>query len=220
MAILCRNLPILHRAIPGKHSVLTSDYFKAEQINVILERAIVDPTFAAKWQVDSNHITGAGTVLREPSNIAVIGAKGDDDEMDVLLEKYILNAAANIPDDLTAMTKFSIADICRCGRNIGTDIVNLTDTLEKDLKIYLVGEGHFDFVKTNDDKWAFIVVGVEKLMQFKDVLTVGVSLAQLEEYGKIIEKGEGELPCNIRKKMRKEWYSHYDELANKHSQVE
>jgi len=203
-------------------------YFKSEQIKVILVRAAKNPNFAKKWNIHASHLIDVGKVIPRLVKLGVTTAAGVRVSLGIgrattttgLHVAGFVLAASVIPLDLAQMIISSIRIHKKEPSNVVKDILDLADSLEKQLRLFLIEGGYFQFINTNDGQWAYIRVHARKLNQFRNELVHGYTLAQLEGYGVIVEKGEGEVPSDIEKKMQDEWYSHYDEMVAQAPQEE
>ena len=219
--IACTIEDILRRhGIQRVQEDLTLDYFKAEQIKVLLIRAAQNPKLAKRWQINSAQFASAGNILPMLANLGVTTTAGIRVALGVgraaattgLHVAGLVLAATMIPLDIAQMVTSSIKFHKKKASKVVKDILELADSLEKDLRIYLIEGGHFQFVYTNDGQWVYITVFAEKLVQFKEKVEDGFTLAQLERFGTIVESGEGEVPSQVQKTIQDEWYSHVDEM--------
>jgi len=200
---------------------LQLDYFKSEQIKVILVRGALNPDFAERWQIDASNLINAGNIIPRLVKLGVTTAAGVRVALGIgraatttgLHVAGLVLAAAVIPLDLAQMIISSIRIHKKEPSKVVKEILDLADSLEKQLRLFLIGDGYFQFIYTNDGQWAYIQIHARKMKQFKDGLVHGYTLAQLEGYGVIVETGEGEVPSDIERKMQDEWYSYYDEMV-------
>ena len=207
--------------ITEAENYLALDYFKSEQIKVLLMRASMNPQFAERWQIESSQFLTAGAILPRLAKLGVTTAAGvrvafgmgrAATTAGLHVAGFVL-AAAVIPLDLTQMIISSIRVHKKEPSKVIKDIMSIADKLEKQLRVFLIGEGYFQFIYTNDGHWMYVIIHAEKLTLFKDGLRNGFTVAQLKEFGDVVESGEGDVPDCKRKRIQHEWYSCYDELV-------
>ena len=195
---------------------LALDSFKSEQIKVLLMRAAMNRHFAKLWQIDHPQFYSAGNILRKSPKLGVtttVGARVPFGmglpaaPAGLHLTSFVL-AAVMIPLDLTKMIVSMIKVHKKKPPTVVKDIVSIADKLEKQLWIFLIGEGYFQFIYTKDGYRAYIILHAEKMMQFKDQSRNGFTLAELEKFGEIIEYSRGEVTSGIRNRIQNEWFSH------------
>ena len=199
---------------------LILDYFKSEQIKVLLTRAAQNPQFARRWQINSAHLISAGNILPGLAKLGVTTAAGVRIALGIgraatttgLHVAGLVLAAAVIPLDLAQMIVHSIKIHKKEASQTVKDIMHLADRLEKELRIYLIEGKYFKFLYTIDGHWAYIAVYAEKLKQFNEKFEDGFDLAQLKRFGNVVEYGEGEVPSIVQKRIQDEWFLPYDEL--------
>ena len=204
----------------GVQEDLQLDYFKSEQIKVILVRGALNPDFAERLQINGTDFLNAGNIIPRLVKLGVTTAagvrmalvKGRAATSAGLHIGGLVLAAAVIPLDLAQMIISSIRDHRKKLSEVVQDVVNLANSLEIQLRLFLVGEGYLQFFHTTDGQWAYIQIHARHIERFRDWLEPGYTLAQLERYGNIVEKGEGDVPSDIKQKIQDEWYSHYDEM--------
>ena len=197
---------------------LRKDYFKAEQIKVLLSRAALNPQLAKKWQIDVAEAVSAGNLIPKIAKLGLTTAAGIRVALGVgraattagLHIAGLIFAAAVIPLDLAQLVISSMKVHRKEPSELIKDLRSTADTLERELKVYLIDRGHFQLIHTIDDHWVYIVVHAENLVKVKQQCKYGMVFADMERYGAIIESGEGDLPDDIKKKMQTEWYLYYD----------
>ena len=197
---------------------LRLDRIRAMQLQVIYTRATKDSKFAQKWSINSSHLINTERSFLKMLQLGIkaavgvpmpfaggLGTTGSD-----LHTAGVEFAAASIPLNLYQMVLSSIWVNKNEPSRFITDIARKADNLEKQLRIFLIEEGYFKLVYTNDGHWAYIVITVWKLDEFEKSKD-GYNLTQLLEYGDIIESGKCKVPKSIQQRIQKEWYSHFKE---------
>ena len=220
--ITCAVEAFLHKhGIQDVQKQLDLDYFKAEQIKVVLARAAVNSEFAEQWNINSSQFLAAGTILSKLAKLGVTTATGARVAFGIgratttagLHVAGFVLAAAAIPLDLAQIILSSIRVHVKEPSKVIKDIMSIADDLEKELRIFLISEGYFQFIYTNDGHWVYIIIDTEKLTQFKNQMIDGFTLEQLRRFGDVVESGEGDVPATIRLRIQDEWYSHYDKMV-------
>ena len=206
---------------------LKLDRFRAVQLQVISLRAAEDREFAERWNINSSNVINAVRALpaavkfslTTAAGVRMAFAAGQAATRAGLHVAGIVFAAALIPLDLGQMIVSSIRIHKNDPSDIIKDIVRRADDLEKQLRIYFIGEGYFKLVYTNDGYWAYIVVDSLQLNEFNGRSNDGYELAQLKKYGDLIESGKGRVPTKVKEKIQQEWYSLYKEQKSQQLQV-
>ena len=209
-------------------SELRLDRVKAIRLKVLCLRAAKDRALAERWNITSSQafsvvraLPGAvkfGVTTAAGVKLAI--AAGQAAARASLHITGIVFAAALIPIDLGQMIISSIRVHKKKPSDVINEIASMADDLEKQLRIYLIEEGYFNQIFTNDGHWAYIVINVLKLNEFNEGKDGGYNLKQLQEYGEVIESSKGRVvPTSLKEKIQNEWYSHYKEYKLQQSQV-
>ena len=201
------------------HRDLTLDYFKAEQIKILLMRAANNPLFAEKWNINSVHLVTAGRILPGLVKVGATTAAGIRVALGAgraaatagLHVAGLVLAASAIPFDIGQLVVSSIKVHKKGKSNVIRNILGVADRLEKELRIYLIQGEQLKSIYTNDGQWVYIAVYAERLREFESKLSAGFTMQEVRNFGDIVEIGEGEIPDLIKKKVQDEWYFHYDE---------
>lgn len=201
---------------------LQIDYFRAEQIKVLISRAALDARFADRWHFDTFDVVYVAGFLPRIAKLGLASAAGIRVAFGIgraatttgLHVAGLVFAAVLIPVDLAQMVISSIRIHKKKPSQIIQDIRANADILEKELKVFLIDGGYFNLIFTIDGQWAYVAVFAAKLKEFKRQVFDGLTMEQLRVHGEVIEEGDRigpVVPNSIRKKMQEEWYQHYDE---------
>ena len=196
---------------------LKRDFFNAERIKIILSRAADDPDFAARWQIDLVDGVAVANLIQKVAKLGIttaigmLRAVGRVATAGLHVAGLVLSAIV-IPFDIAQLIFSSIKIHTKKPSALIEDFRSKADTLEKDLKVFLIENGNFQLVFTRDGWWTYIVVNQRQLRSFRQRIENDLIFAQLEEFGDIIESGKGDIPTSIQQKMQDEWYSHHNEL--------
>lgn len=202
------------------NEVLATDYFKAEQIKVLLCRAADDNDISRKWKIDPVDIASVQSLLPKMAEVGLATSVGVRVALSVgrtaattgLHVAGLVFAALVIPVDIAQMVASSIQIHKNEASQVIKDINQCADFLEKELKIFLIEGKYFQLIHTIDGYWAYIVIFAECMEFFKTFIEYGLSLANLEDVSYIVQSGEGDVPDDVKKKIQDEWYCHTDEV--------
>ena len=201
---------------------LRMDWFRTEQISILLHRATGDPNLARAWRIDSEMVTNVGRVLPSLAKFGFTTAAGARlaygiGRASVTTGLHITGlvlAAVVIPVDLAQILYSSIKIHKKKKSSVVNKLIDVADDLEHSLKKYLLKEECFRLVYTIDGHWAYIEIDVEKVAFFQAIVQQGFTLDELQYYGEIDESGEDDVPVQIQQKMYNEWYSHGEDYLD------
>ena len=217
------------RGLEGIQQDLNRDYFRAQQIKILLSRAAVDTSLAKKWKsggFDFVHLGGliARTAKLGLTATAGIKALAQATAMGIgrattttgLHITGLVFAAALIPLDIMQMIISSIRVHKNKPSKVIQDVINVSNTLEKEMKIFLIDGGYLHLVHTIDNKWCYIAVYASKMKEFENSNQCEMTLDEIKVFGDVIEEGEGIIvPDEKITKIHEEWNTFYHEyLAN------
>ena len=217
------------RGLEGIQEDLNKDYFRAQQIKILLSRAAVDATLANKWKssgFDFVHLGGlvartaklgltATAGVRTLAEATAIGIGRATTTTGLRITGLIFTAAL-IPLDIVQMIISSIRVHKNKPSKVIQDVIDVSNTLEKEMKIFLIDGGYLHLVHTRDNKWCYIAVYASKMKEFETKDQCDMTLEEIKCFGDIIEEGEGAiLPDEKVAKIHEEWKAFYHEyLAN------
>ena len=199
---------------------LQRDYFKAEQLKVLLYRAANDSHFARRLNIYGLDIVYIGSLIPRMTKLGLTTAAGIRIAFGIgraatttaLHVAGLVFAAALIPLDIAQLIISSIKIHKKEPSKVVQDISDLADVLEKELKLFLIDGGFFNLIYTTDGCWAYIEVYATKKNAFEQQKERGFLLAELAEFGNIVHRGsEPDVPNRVRNMIQNEWYNHYDE---------
>ena len=205
---------------------LQMENFRAEQIKVLIRKAALDTHFADRWHIGTFNVAYVAGFVPRLTKLGVVSAVGTRVAFDLgrtatrmgLHVAGLVFAAVLIPMDLAQMIISSIRIHKKKPSQIVQDLRANADTLEKELKVYLIDGGYFNLVFTINDHWAYVVVFATRLEEFKRKVIDGLTMEELRDLGEIIEEGDclvAIVPSSIERKMQDEWYQHHDEYLAK-----
>ena len=76
---------------------------------------------------------------------------------------------------------------------------------------YSYFEDHFQLLYTSDGHWACIRKDPRKKIILEERVGQGIALNELEEFGEVVESGEGKIPAGIEQRMLDERYLHCED---------
>ena len=219
------------KGIKKVQEALNMDRYKAQQMHILLQRATINPDFAEVWNIDPVLIANIDRVLpgfakvslassntktvvaTEATKAAVAGARfanrfGHHVATAGRHIAGIIQAAAILPLNIVQIVTTSIRIHKKKQSKLVNSINSTANRLEHELRKYLIGEGYFQLINTLDGNWAYIVIHVNKKLEFDEKFEQGLTLKELNEFGEIAESGEGEVPDRIQCIMYNGWYSH------------
>lgn len=202
------------------NKVLQKDYFRAEQLKIVLTRAAYDRNFAKKWNFGPTDASSAASFLPRilkfglttAASIRVAFGIGRAATTAGLHVAGLIAAAAIIPIDIAQVVLSSEKLHTKEKSKVVKDILDIANKLEKELRIFLIERDLFQLIYTNDGKWAYVTLFTKGLKQFQNYICNGFTLKELRVFGNIVESGDVDVPDYITKKIQDEWYSHTDEL--------
>ena len=219
------------KGIKKVQEVLNMDRYKTQQMHILLQRATINPDFAEVWNIDPVLIFNAGRALpgfakaglassntknvvaTEAAKAVATGARFAKrfDHHAATTGQHIaglVQAAATLPLNIVQIVVNSIRIHKKKQSKLVDSINSKANKLEHELRQYLIGEGYFQLINTIDGKWAYIVINVDKKLEFDERFEQGLTLKELDQFGDVAESGEGEVPERIQCIMYNDWYSH------------
>ena len=207
---------------------LNKDYFRAQQIKILLSRAAVDPKLATKWKFRGFDIVHLGGLIARSAKLGLSATAGiralSQAAMGIgrattttgLHITGLVFAAALIPLDIMQMIVSSIRIHKNKPSKVIQDVINVSDRLEKEMKIFLIDGGYLHLVHTVDNKWCYISVYASKMKDFELSNQCEMTLHEVKSFGDIIEEGDGPvIPDEKILQIHEEWNTFYHEyLAN------
>ncbi len=203
---------------------LRKDYFRAEQIRVLLGRSAADPNFAEQWKIDHMEAVSFVSMLPRLTKVGLTTAAGVRAAMGItagvgqaaattgLHVAGIVFAAALIPIDLTQMIISSIKIHKNEPSKVVTDILETAEQLETELNLFLLNGNYFHLVKCtdrgNEPHWVYLAVNAQNLENFLvQKHNCCFRYEDIGQWGEIIESGRGsEVPQAVHQKIQTEWY--------------
>merc|ERR1719361_383084 len=227
-AIVVESL-LKKQGIENVQDDLNKDYFRAQQIKILLSRAAVDTKLAQKWKFRGFDIVHLGGLIARTAKLGLTATAGirafaQATAMGIgrattttgLHVAGLVFAAALIPLDIMQLIVSSI----RLHRNkpskVIQDVIDISDRLEKEMKIFLLDGNYLHLVHTADSKWCYIAIYASKMKDFESSNQCEMTLSEFKSIGDVIEEGEGPtVPDEKISKIHEEWNLFYHEyLAN------
>ena len=227
-AIVVESL-LKKQGIENVQDDLNKDYFRAQQIKILLSRAAVDTKLAQKWKFRGFDIVHLGGLIARTAKLGLTATAGirafaQATAMGIgrattttgLHVAGLVFAAALIPLDIMQLIVSSI----RLHRNkpskVIQDVIDISDRLEKEMKIFLIDGNYLHLVHTADSKWCYIAIYASKMKDFESSNQCEMTLNEFKSIGHVIEQGEGPtVPDEKISKIHEEWNLFYHEyLAN------
>ena len=227
-AIVVESL-LKKQGIENVQDDLNKDYFRAQQIKILLSRAAVDTHLAQKWKFRGFDIVHLGGLIARTAKLGLTATAGirafaQATAMGIgrattttgLHVAGLVFAAALIPLDIMQLIVSSI----RLHRNkpskVIQDVIDISDRLEKEMKIFLIDGNYLHLVHTADSKWCYIAIYASKMKDFESSNQCEMTLSEFKSIGDVIEEGEGPtVPDEKISKIHEEWNLFYHEyLAN------
>jgi hypothetical protein len=227
-AIVVESL-LKKQGIENVQDDLNKDYFRAQQIKILLSRAAVDTKLAQKWKFRGFDIVHLGGLIARTAKLGLTATAGirafaQATAMGIgrattttgLHVAGLVFAAALIPLDIMQLIVSSI----RLHRNkpskVIQDVIDISDRLEKEMKIFLIDGNYLHLVHTADSKWCYIAIYASKMKDFESSNQCEMTLSEFKSIGDVIEEGEGPtVPDEKISKTHEEWNLFYHEyLAN------
>ena len=201
---------------------LKMDWFRAEQISILLHRSAGDPSLAKVWKIDFEMVSNVGRVLPSLAKFGFTTAAGARlaygiGRASVTTGLHITGlvlAAVVIPIDLAQMIYSSLKIHRNKRSSVVKKLIDASDDLEHSLKKYLLKEEYFRIVYTLDGHWAYMEIDIEKFAFFQTTVQQGFTLGELQDYGEIVESGEDDVPVQIQQKIYDDWYSHGEDYLD------
>lgn len=202
---------------------LSKDYFRSEQICVVVGRSVSDSRFAAKWKIGSIEAASFSSFIPRLTKIGVtttisLGMRasmgmGRVVAVGALHVTGILLAAALIPLDLAQMIKSSLILHSGQASTIVMTINERADQLENELRLFLLDGNHFHLIHCRDGKgqdcWTYVVVSARNLGQFltKRQRFCACTYEEVRNLGIIIKEGSGaDVPRKVMQEIETGWY--------------
>ena len=208
---------------------LNQDYFRAQQIKILLSRASVDSNLAKRWKFRGFDIVHLGGLIARTAKLGLTASAGVRTMAQAaamgmgratattgLHITGLVFAAALIPLDIWQMIVSSIRIHKNKPSKVIQDVISVSDRLEKEMKIFLIDGGYLHLVHTLDSKWCYIAVFATKKKQFEEVNQCEMTLDEIREFGDVIEEGDGAvIPDEKLSQIHENWNQFYHEyLAN------
>ena len=208
---------------------LNKDYFRAQQIKILLSRAAVDTNLAKKWKFGGFDIVKLGGLIARTARLGLTATAGiralaQATAMGIgrattttgLHITGLVFAAALIPLDIMQMIVSSIRIHKNKPSKVIQDVINVSDRLEKEMKIFLIDGGYLHLVHTVDNKWCYIAIYATEMKNFENSNQCEMTLEDIKRLGDVIEEGDGPIiPDEKISKIHDEWNKfHHDYLAN------
>ena len=208
---------------------LNQDYFRAQQIKILLSRASVDSNLANKWKFRGFDIVHLGGLIARTAKLGLTASAGVRTMAQAaamgmgratattgLHITGLVFAAALIPLDIWQMIVSSIRIHKNKPSKVIQDVISVSDRLEKEMKIFLIDGGYLHLVHTSDSKWCYISVFATKKKQFEEVNQCEMTLDEIRKFGDVIEEGDGAvIPDEKLSQIHENWNQFYHEyLAN------
>ena len=208
---------------------LNQDYFRAQQIKILLSRASVDSNLAKRWKFRGFDIVHLGGLIARTAKLGLTASAGVRTMAQAaamgmgratattgLHITGLVFAAALIPLDIWQMIVSSIRIHKNKPSKVIQDVISVSDRLEKEMKIFLIDGGYLHLVHTSDSKWCYIAVFATKKKQFEEINQCEMTLDEIREFGDIIEEGDGAvIPDEKLSQIHENWNQFYHEyLAN------
>eukprot|EP00794_Sanderia_malayensis_P004828 gene4828-5460_t len=201
---------------------LTKDYFRAEQVTVILARASTDANFARLWKINQVDAVSFMSLVPRITKVGLATAAGVRTAMGIATEALrgagtaglhvagIAFAAVLIPVDLAQMIYSSLKLHKNKISPVIDEILQIAEQLEIEQKLYLISGNYLQLVHCIDtmgnSHWAYLAVDPSKLQEFLQERELNnIMFESIETWGKIIEQGTGDhVPSDIERKIEKE----------------
>eukprot|EP00794_Sanderia_malayensis_P004845 gene4845-5479_t len=206
---------------------LRIDYFRTEQIKVLLNRAATDENFAEKWNISTVDAVSFISILGRITKVGLATAAGVRAAMGIatgalrgagtagLHVAGIAFAAVLIPVDLAQMISSSLQLHGNKISPVVNEILQIAEQLETEQKLYLINGNYFHLVHCFDamgnSHWAYLAVYPSKLRGFLEERELdNIMFEGIETWGQIIEQGTGDhVPGDIETKIGTEWHDLY-----------
>ena len=208
---------------------LNQDYFRAQQIKILLSRASVDSNLAKKWKFRGFDIVHLGGLIARTAKLGLTASAGVRTMAQAaamgmgratattgLHITGLVFAAALIPLDIWQMIVSSIRIHKNKPSKVIQDVISVSDRLEKEMKIFLIDGGYLHLVHTSDSKWCYLAVFATRKKQFEEVNQCEMTLDEIRKFGDVIEEGDGAvIPDEKLSQIHENWNQFYHEyLAN------
>ncbi len=203
---------------------IDEEYFRAEQIRVLIGRSADDPNFAEKWKIDHLDAVLFVSMLPRLTKVGLTAAAGVRAAIGItagvgraaattgLHVAGLAFAAVLIPFDLTQMIVSSIKIHKKEPSKVVTLMIEIAEQLETGLKLFLLNRNYFHLVKCTDERnephWAYLAVHAKKLEDFLvEKEKCCFRFEDISQWGEVVESGRGhEVPKAIHQKIQTEWY--------------
>ena len=195
---------------------MDKDRSLAGQTLTLLERASNDPEVLRRWNIDPALVANLSRVLPGFAKVGITSAVGVQVALGLLRTTATTGlhvaglalAGAVIPFDLGQMIISSIKIHKKEPSTVVKELNDLADGLEHELRHYLVAEDLFRLIYTTDGYCAYMLIHPDEKLLFDAKLELGCTVVEVEEFGEIIESGEGDIPEETMQKMKDDWYAH------------
>eukprot|EP00794_Sanderia_malayensis_P004837 gene4837-5469_t len=203
---------------------LTEDYFRVEQIRILLARAENDVEFALKWEINQADALSFSSALPKIITAGLTTSVGARAVMGIAVEALrgagaaglhavgIALAAAMIPVDLAQMIHNSLHLHKNKISPVVLEILEIADRLDTAHKVFLMNGDYFHLVHCLDSNkipcWAYLIVYQSKRTEFLRIKNRNnITLESLEAWGEVVKHGKGyRVPDHVVKEIETEWY--------------
>jgi len=155
---------------------LDIDKFRAKQVCALLQKAAKDPKLAETWKIDPALLANVARSFPAIAKVGVTNAAGAEVAFGILRTTAgtalhiagLALATALIPLDMAQLIINSIKIHKDRPSAVVTQISDIADRLEENLRIFLIKEQLFQKVSTKDKHWAYILLTAEKKEQSEE----------------------------------------------------